>query len=80
MSTNVIEPLAVTVDDAAAMLGVSDRTIFSLISEGQLASIQIGSARRVPVDALRKIARTGASLPTVTERTAKRTSKQLATA
>ena len=50
-----IEPLAVSVRDAADAIGVSRSTCYSLIASGRLRSIQVSKrATRVPVDALRE--------------------------
>lgn len=76
MSTVQLQPLCVTIPQAAEALGISDRTIFSLISEGQLQSINIGSARRIPMGELTRLAKEGADLPTVAERQSK--AKQVA--
>jgi excisionase family DNA binding protein len=45
-------PDLITVDDAAARLSLSRRTIHKLIADGTLRSVKIGGARRIPVDAL----------------------------
>ena len=41
-----------TVEEAARRLRIGRTTAYRLVSEGQLASIQIGHLRRIPVDAL----------------------------
>ena len=43
---------AVRVEEAARRLAISRTLAFRLIREGQLASIKIAGARRVPVDAI----------------------------
>ncbi len=45
-------PLLVPAREAARILGVSERTTRHLIYSGQLESVQIGTRRLVPVDAL----------------------------
>lgn len=45
-------PRAVSVDDAAYMLGVSRRTVYELIAEDRLRTIKIGKRRVVPVAAI----------------------------
>jgi excisionase family DNA binding protein len=50
-----IEPLAVSVRDAADAIGVSRSTCYSLIASGRLRSFRVSKrATRVPVDALRE--------------------------
>ncbi len=44
-----MEPLNVSVDDAAAMLGVGRVCLYELLNSGQIASLKIGSRRLVPV-------------------------------
>ena len=66
-----IAPLAVDVPTAAEMLCLSDRSIITLCESGQLHSVKIGSSRRIPIEALKKIATQGATLPTVAQRNAK---------
>lgn len=41
--------LAVTVNEAAKMLGLSRAKIYPLISNGEIPSLKIGKCRRVPV-------------------------------
>ena len=41
-----------TINDSAAMLGVSRTTIYKLLDEGELTSVKIGKARRIPSDCL----------------------------
>ncbi|MFC8201333.1 helix-turn-helix domain-containing protein [Streptomyces sp. NPDC057298] len=42
------------IDEAAQQLGVGLTTAKSLIKSGELRSVKIGRARRVPADALRE--------------------------
>ncbi len=49
--------LAVNVREAARRLGVSPRTIATLIARGELASRKIGRRRVIPVEALEKFLR-----------------------
>jgi excisionase family DNA binding protein len=50
-----IEPLAVSVRDAADAIGVGRSTCYALISSGRLRSINVSKrATRVPVEALRE--------------------------
>jgi excisionase family DNA binding protein len=41
-----------TVEQAARRLGVGRSTMYGLIAQGEVESIQIGHLRRIPVDAL----------------------------
>lgn len=47
-----MEPLLLTVPEAAEMLGISRSKTYELLSTGVLASVRIGSARRVPRSSL----------------------------
>ena len=49
-----VEKLLYTPVEAAHALGVSRSTVYVLISEGSLASLHIGTSRRVPAEALRR--------------------------
>jgi len=49
-----IEPLLVRVEEAARMLSLSRSTIYEMLDAGELVSVRRGSARRVPVAALRE--------------------------
>ena len=46
------ELVLLTVEEAARRLHIGRTTAYRLVAEGQLASIQIGHLRRIPVDAL----------------------------
>lgn len=52
-----VEVLAVNVPEAARRLGVSPRTIATLIARGELLSRKIGRRRVIPVEALEKFLR-----------------------
>ena len=52
-----VEVLAVNVREAARRLGVSPRTIASLIARGELVSRKIGRRRVIPVEALERFLR-----------------------
>jgi len=45
-------PLVLTVEQAAARLGVGRTVMYALVSSGAVESVQIGRLRRVPADAL----------------------------
>ena len=47
-----MEKRALTIEEAGKVLGVSRSTIYRLIEDEELVSIQIRSARRIPVDAI----------------------------
>jgi excisionase family DNA binding protein len=47
--------LLVTIPDAARILAVGRSTIYELIGSGQLATVHIGRAVRVPVEELRRL-------------------------
>lgn len=49
------EPLLVSVDEAARMLGVSRRTVIKLINDGTLRSLKIGRRRLVLMVAVREL-------------------------
>jgi excisionase family DNA binding protein len=51
------EVLAVNVPEAARRLGVSPRTIATLIARGELLSRKIGRRRVIPVEALERFLR-----------------------
>jgi excisionase family DNA binding protein len=46
------ERVLLTVEEAARRLQIGRTTAYRLVAEGQLASIQIGHLRRIPVDAV----------------------------
>ncbi len=52
-----VEVLAVNVPEAARRLGVSPRTIATLIARGELLSRKIGRRRVIPIEALEKFLR-----------------------
>ena len=46
------ERILLTVEEAARRLRIGRTTAYRLLADGEIASIQIGHLRRVPVDAL----------------------------
>lgn len=44
--------LLLTVDQAAGRLGLGKTKVYELLTSGELASVRIGAARRIPVSAL----------------------------
>lgn len=52
-----MEKLMLTAEEAAESLGVGRSTIYDLMRLGQLSSVKIGRARRIPVSALHRFAR-----------------------
>lgn len=55
-----LEALLANSNQAAAILGVSPRTIRNLMTAGRLRSVKIGGARRFHRDELKRLAATGA--------------------
>ncbi|MDZ4719653.1 MAG: helix-turn-helix domain-containing protein [Roseiflexaceae bacterium] len=51
--TALVEPLLVRVEEAARMLSLSRSTIYEMMDAGDLPSVRHGTARRIPVAALR---------------------------
>lgn len=46
-------PLLYRPEEAASILGVSRTRVYDLIGSGQLRSVKLGRARRIPTEALR---------------------------
>ncbi len=46
------QPLLLTVDEAARLLGISRAKLYPLLSAGEVESIKLGGLRRVPRDAV----------------------------
>jgi len=40
--TRIMEPLTLSVNDAAKVLGVSSRTVWALITDGKLPAVKLG--------------------------------------
>lgn len=55
MSTAKIEPLLLRVDEAAEALALSRTKLYELMASGELESVKLGRARRVPVAAIRDL-------------------------
>ena len=53
MEDSRLEPLAVTVDQAASLIGISRSQAYVLMDAGKLDFLKIGTARRVPMDGLK---------------------------
>lgn len=51
----IIEPLAVSPQDASTMLGVCLATIYNRMASGELPSTQLGRRRLIPIAAIHKI-------------------------
>jgi excisionase family DNA binding protein len=49
-----VEPLLVRVDVAARMLSLGRSTVYTLMESGQLPYVKYGTARRIPLAALRQ--------------------------
>lgn len=52
MRTTKIEPLLLRVDEAAEALALSRTKVYELMASGELGSVKLGRARRVPAQAL----------------------------
>ena len=50
-----MEPLTVSVSNAAKMIGVSEPTIWRMVGRNELASVKIGHRRLIKADSLRKL-------------------------
>lgn len=55
MSTTKIEPLLLRVDEAAEALALSRTKVYELMASGELESLKLGRARRIPITALSKL-------------------------
>jgi excisionase family DNA binding protein len=53
VSGTKIEPLLLRVDEAAEALAISRTKVYELMASGELESVKLGRARRVPTEALR---------------------------
>ena len=49
-----MDKLLLTPEEAADVLGLSRSTVYDLIRLGELTSVKIGKARRVPIEACRE--------------------------
>jgi excisionase family DNA binding protein len=59
------EPLLVRVEEAARILSLSRSTIYQMLDRGELPSVRRGTARRIPLAALRAwVERQTTPLPT----------------
>lgn len=59
MNAQILTPsrLAYPIDETAALLGVSRRTVYELISRGELRPVRIGARQRIPAAELQRITR-----------------------
>jgi excisionase family DNA binding protein len=48
-----IEPLLIRIEEAARILSLSRSTIYEMMDRGELPSVRCGTARRIPLAALR---------------------------
>jgi excisionase family DNA binding protein len=55
------DPVLVSVDEAAARLGISRRTVYVLIADGSIRSVSVGRRRLVPAKELERLAQDGAA-------------------
>lgn len=49
-----MEPLLLTISEAAGLLNLGRSLVYQLVMRGQIESIKIGRARRVPAPALER--------------------------
>ncbi len=56
-SSNAIHDnrLLVTLRETGAMLGLSERTVWSLVNSGKLSRVKIGRSIRIPMDSIRQL-------------------------
>jgi excisionase family DNA binding protein len=52
MATDSSSRLLLTVDEAADRLGLGKTKVYELLRRGELASVHVGAARRIPARAL----------------------------
>lgn len=48
-----IQPLLLRIDEAAHLLSLGRSTIYKMIARGELPVVKCGTARRLPLDALK---------------------------
>ena len=58
--SDVPQPLTVSLEDGAAMLGVSRSTFYTLIADEKIETIKIGRRRLARVASIERLAETGA--------------------
>lgn len=49
METKQLKPLLLRVEEVAQLLAIGRSTVYELIASGQLPSVKVGGARRVPM-------------------------------
>jgi excisionase family DNA binding protein len=62
VNNNIIGDGLERIGEAARFLGLSRSSIYKLIAQGVLPSVKIGNSRRVPVRAVRELARDNLTL------------------
>jgi len=50
-----MEPILVSVNDAASALNLGRTSIYALINEGRLLTIKLGRRTLIPVESIRKL-------------------------
>jgi excisionase family DNA binding protein len=60
-----IEPLLLTIPQAATALHVSVGTIWNMFSDGELAFVKIRGSRRIPIEEIKRVASHGTRTKTV---------------
>ena len=53
IQTQIMQPIAVSPNEAARLAGVGRTTLYAALSSGALTSIKIGTRRLITVDAIR---------------------------
>lgn len=57
MNRTTLEPLVLTVSEAADVLRISRAKAYRLVAAGELPAVRVGATLRVPLDALREYVR-----------------------
>jgi len=53
--TQITTPLAVSIDDTAALLSLSRSSVYKLINEGRLRYVQLNGRRMIPRTAIEEL-------------------------
>ena len=51
-TNTIVQPLLLRIPEAARLLSLGRSTVYELIASGELPSVTIGAARRIPLAAL----------------------------
>ena len=52
---NLVEPLALSINDTAKVLGLGRTSIYSMIAEGRLESFKLGRRTLIRVESIRRL-------------------------